>query len=302
MKRFSALSAVILFGLIFSAASAQQNIDHTADVHVASPAHAADTGPSVGIDAGHHNFHTESGRFAPFARLLRNDGYRVATIDEPFSASSLAALDILVIVNPLHASNVDNWQEPVRSAFGAQEIEAVRRWVEQGGYLVLIADHFPFAGAAAELAQAFGFGWLNVFAFNDPPQPHDVFSLADRSLIDHPLLRSADGRNDIPHVTTFTGSAFSAPEAAQPLIVLPDSFVLLKPRVAWEFSADTQAYPGGGYLQGALMHFGSGRLAMFGEAGMFTAQRSADEDAPIGFNSPFARHNRSFILRVLAFR
>ncbi|MGB0915797.1 MAG: hypothetical protein ACPGVI_06975, partial [Crocinitomicaceae bacterium] len=38
-----------------------------------------------------------------------------------------------------------------------EEITFIKNWVKKGGKLVLIADHMPFAGAANDLAKAFGF-------------------------------------------------------------------------------------------------------------------------------------------------
>ena len=43
------------------------------------------------VDAAHGNFHTIDGRFAAFAALLRADGYRVASADQPISSALLAA-------------------------------------------------------------------------------------------------------------------------------------------------------------------------------------------------------------------
>ena len=67
---------------------------------VARPAYRGE-GPVVAIDRAHHNFHTADGRFAPFARLLRADGYRVIDQAAPFSAEGLAGIGVLVIANAL---------------------------------------------------------------------------------------------------------------------------------------------------------------------------------------------------------
>jgi hypothetical protein len=52
-------------------------------------------------------------------------------------------------------------------------------------------------------------------------------------------------------------------------------------------------------LQGVALGVGSGRVAMFGEAAMFTAQRSGPEGRPMGMNHPDAPHNAQFVLNVL---
>jgi hypothetical protein len=54
-----------------------------------------------------------------------------------------------------------------------------------------------------------------------------------------------------------------------------------------------------GLLQGAAFAFGRGRVAIFGEAGMFTAQRKGVDRVPMGFNDPAASQNPQFILNVL---
>ena len=36
-------------------------------------------------------------------------------------------------------------------------------------------------------------------------------------------------------IRTFTGQAFQAPPAAEPLLVVPSTFIALMPRVAWQF-------------------------------------------------------------------
>src|SRR5919112_1639445 len=94
----------VLVAALASTASGQQVVNPNADVAVARPAYRAEQGPRVRIDEGHANFHTIGGRYAPFAALLRNDGYRVATHSGAFTAESLADTDILVIANAAAAA------------------------------------------------------------------------------------------------------------------------------------------------------------------------------------------------------
>jgi len=74
--------------------------------------------------AAHHNFHTADGRYAPFAKLLRRDGYRVEAWRTPFGA--LRGVDVLVISNALHERNEKDWSLPTPSAFTTEEIGVVR--------------------------------------------------------------------------------------------------------------------------------------------------------------------------------
>ena len=71
------------------------------------------------IDAAHHNFHTAEARFKPFADLLRNDGFKVAGSQEPFTSAVLARAKMMVIANALNQVNVDHGELPTPIGFHA---------------------------------------------------------------------------------------------------------------------------------------------------------------------------------------
>src|SRR5688572_13460980 len=114
------------------------------------------SGPAVFIDEAHNNLHTKDGRYSPFADLISRDGYVVGGFKEPFSDDTLQDVDVLVISNALQSFQPSAMRLPTASAFSDAEIEAVYRWVNSGGSLLLIADHMPWAGAAEKLAMRFG--------------------------------------------------------------------------------------------------------------------------------------------------
>ncbi|MGA7304297.1 MAG: nuclear transport factor 2 family protein, partial [Rhodothermales bacterium] len=122
-------------------------------------------GPVVGIDEAHHNYHTAEGRYLSFANLLRNDGYRVKGFSEKFTAGPLENVDVLVVSNALSAEKEFDWSLPTPPAFEPDEVAAVADWVRTGGRLMLIADHMPFPGAAANLAEAFGVTFNDAYAY-----------------------------------------------------------------------------------------------------------------------------------------
>ena len=275
-------------------AAAQQLADARADLTVANPAFPAGTGPRLVIDGGHHNFHTVDGRFAPFAAVVRNDGFQVSGSTTPLTAESLKGVKVLVIANALDASNDKGaWTLPNPSALKPEEIAAVKAWVEGGGGLLLIADHMPFAGAAQDLANAFGFSFSNGFVQRDPPQGPDIFSKADGT------LKADVVTKDIAALRTFTGSAFTAPAGARPILVLPKGYVSRETKVAWEFDQDTTVVDVEGRLQGAVMTVGKGRIAVFGEGAMFTAQVAGPEQKRMGFNAEGATGNKPFLLGLV---
>lgn len=263
------------------------------------PTIAAETRrPRVLIDAAHHNFHTAEGRYAPLARLLQESGFAVHSATGPITPQLLQTTDILVIANALHASNVDRWELPVAPAFSAEETGLLTSWVENGGSLLLIADHFPFPGAIADLAANFGFRLFNGFAIPADVAAEDVFDLDLGSLRPHKQITGADLKTPVTQIAAFTGSAFEAPTEAQPLMVLGKDYELWLTSRAWEFRADTPRRSANGLLQGATHSHGKGRVAIFAEAAMFTSQSAPDGQTSIGFDAPAARDNRAFVIHV----
>lgn len=295
----SCLFLALLGAGIVAPAPAQQVSDLEFQPAIARPAYPAGAGPRVAIDEGHHNFHTRTGRYQPFANLLGRDGYRVVSHAGAFSAESLRDFAVLVIANPLHERNQSNWTRPTPSAFTPGEISAVRAWVAQGGALFLIADHMPFPGAAGELARAFGFEFSNGFAgHSGRPSGAETFTF-ERGLRESAVTRGRGPAEAVSRVTTFTGSAFRPPPAATPVLVLGDGWESLEPEKAWDFRPDTPKIPVAGWSQGAVLAFERGRIAVFGEAAMFSAQRGGAARTPMGFNSPSAPQNVQFLLNVL---
>jgi hypothetical protein len=62
---------------------------------------------------------------------------------------------------------------------------------------------------------------------------------------------------------------------------------------------DPNPAPMKGHLQGAVLPFGKGRVAVFGEAAMFSAQLSGPTNNPMGMNAAIAKQNPQFLLNVM---
>lgn len=281
------------------ASMAQVQADTAFDVSVTQPSWSSGAGPLVLLDEGHRNAHTVSGRYAPFVRLLRNDGYKVEPLRERFSAAALADARVLVIANAYAAADSLSAAGAPASAFTADEIAALVAWVRDGGSLLLIADHPPWAGAAEALALAFGVYFANGYAMRQPGNYENfVFQNSDGTLRDHPVTRGRRRRERVSAVASFTGQAFRAHELSPILVLREDVFLYLAadPR---ELSARTPRIRAGGMLQGAAGRFGRGRLAVFGEAALFSAQLLGPTHEPLGMNHPAAPQNKQFTLNVL---
>ena len=290
---------------------AQQIVDSAyVPPHLSRPAYAAGTGPVVVIDQAHQNFHTMGARYLPFARLLRADGYVVRPGPARYDSATLAGVRVLVVANALHPSNArgQDWRLPVLAAFDSAEVASIERWVRTGGSLWLIADQMPFAGAVADLARPFGVYWINGFAFPETYSPGSrgsgliTYRRSDRSLADVPVTNGRGADERVDSVVSFTGSAFrlaaARADSAWPVFTFRAPTRVWMPRVAWQFGDSVASLAGDGLLQGALLAYGRGRVAAFGEAAMFSAQVTGPQRTPMGMNAPFAPQNAQFALNV----
>ncbi len=286
----------VILALLVATSYAEQQADSQLNFQLEHPHYAAASGPRVAIDAGHHNFHTASGRFQVFARLLLADGYRVTALDGESDAATLNAVDILVIANALQADSVKDWSRPPKSAFNSREIATLNQWVAAGGALLLIADHQPFPGAAYELARSFGFHLYNGYALDrtrSSNQGQLSFSRAEHNLHEHEITEG------ISVVTTYLGHAFLAPATAQPLLSLDSRHHLFLPLKAGAIDNSSRHIPVDNWLQGATLEYGKGRLIVLAEAGGLTGQINSETGKRIGLAHPDGRSNVHFILNMM---
>jgi hypothetical protein len=292
---------VVAAVFIVAAARAQQVPDNDFKPPIEKPAYAEGKGPVVLIDEAHYNFHTASGRYQTFADLLRRDGYVVWGSKEKFGKASLTGAQILVIANALSERNRSNWSPPIDPSFTGAEVSAVRQWVEAGGSLMLIVDHFPMPATAEKLALAFGVRFHNGYAVDpkSPPGPL-LFRRADRSLADHPITRGRSRKEMVDSVATFTGSAFQIERGEALMTFLGDEAISYTPKAFGERpDENTPRVSIKGWHQGAVITAGKGRVAVFGEAAMFSAQLAGPQKSPMGMNAPIAKQNPQFLLNVM---
>ncbi|MEQ9415295.1 MAG: DUF4350 domain-containing protein, partial [Cyclobacteriaceae bacterium] len=238
MKR---LNFALLFLFAFSQRlDAQQTADVSYLPSISHPAYPSGDGSVVFIDEGHHNFHTKEGRYASFTKLLERDGYQVKAFKTLFEKETLASGKILVISNALNEVNVGSWILPNPSAFTVDEIVTLKKWVEEGGSLFLIADHMPLAGAAADLASAFGFEFTNGFVMFNGGSIPSLFSLDTGTLLPSVITKGRESTEQINEVATFTGQAFQIPKEATSVLQFGNDHINLLPDTAWRFNDNTK--------------------------------------------------------------
>ena len=310
--RRSLIFAVLGLALALPARS-QQMADPNFKTGVEHPAYVGKH-PRVVIDEAHHNFHTADGRYKPFADLLRGDGYEVVPGTKAFTPGSLSGVNVLVIANAVGAQSSDDASSP---AFTDAESAVVRDWVRGGGSLLLIADHTPFGAAAAAMARRFGVTLGLGFVFDANHSEGNptllVFSRENGLLGEHSLLHGRGADEEVKRVIAFTGESLSLPEGAVALLKLgpeaqesPNREALNK-ELGMAPSSPAATPPSrsvGGRVQGLAMTFGRGRVAMFGEAAMFSAQiiryreEGQQHELQMGMNVP-GTDDRQLLLNVM---
>jgi len=267
VNRRIALAAALLL-LATAACGQQQHADNHFRPRIAHPAYTAN-GPVIAIDQAHDNFHTLNGKYAPFGKLLAADGYRVVTNSQPFSAASFAGANVLVIANARSETGA-------ASAFTADEIAAVRRWVQSGGSLLLIADHAPFGTAAFQLSQAFGVDMGTGFAVaRQYGRMTANIDYRNSQLGTHPIIEGRDSSEHVKAVRSFTGQSLAIPPSATALLVLPGDAVEVPSAqdvVTLQRGGAVKERPIAGRAQAVGLNFGRGRVVVAGEAAMFTEQ------------------------------
>ena len=298
-KKIFGLTLALAACLSLLTAQAQQVADPDFKPEIKKPAYKEGRGPVVCLDEAHFNFHTASGRYAPFAELLRRDGYVVKPSTARFAAESLKDCRVLVIANALGERNQSNWSLPIDAAFTNEEVAAVGEWVRRGGSLFLIVDHMPMPGANEKLAAAFGVRFSNGFALVPNVNAPLIFKRADGLLADHAVTKGRSKEERIDAVATFTGSAFRVEKGGEPVLTFGPNVISLEPQVAWQFTEQTPKVEVKGWWQGATVKHGKGRVAVFGEAAMFTAQLGGPQRNKMGMNSPDAPQNAQLLLNVL---
>lgn len=275
-----------------SGARAQQQADRSFVPHVQHPAFQQ-RGPHVLIDAAHRNFHTADKRYRPFAQLLSADGFRVGANTRRFNRSALPSNTILVVANAMGGGSVPAaYDEP---AFTEAECDAVVDWVREGGALLLIADHAPFGTGAAPLARRFGADMGKGYT-EDPAHHADgwgsstlVFSRDTGLLRRHPITDGRNASEAAMRVVAYTGQSLTVPRGAHVLLALgggafdhpsptaAQAAAEAEPGMAWLTAvAGLPTRPARDRAMGIALQFGKGRVAVFGEAAMFTSQTVAE--------------------------
>lgn len=292
-RKLLGTAAVLFFAVGFTAQGvAQQATDTSPEPPISRPAYAPGSGPVVAIDEAHQNTHTYGGALQRFVRLLHRDGFRVRPLAAMVSPEALEDIDILVIFQP------GGW-EGAGATLTDGEVSALLEWIRRGGSLLMVLDHMPGPAGGQRIASALGIEtWHNGYAAVEAAEG-PVYTIRyqragqqreaglfqtfggglawqgpDAVVADHAVTAGRGSDEQVQTVLTFGGSAFRAGLGPEPLLILPEHAISLAPSAPNQNPSDagTPRVAVGGWFGGAAMRLDRGRVALFAEAGMFSAQ------------------------------
>jgi len=245
---------------------------------VARPAFTT-THPVLLFDAAHNNMFTASDRFAPLASLAKHDGFDARETHESVTPKTLSESKVFVIADAL-GSKDPLTKAAEGPAFLRTECDAIVQWVNNGGGLLLIAEHAPSGYASRGLAVMLGVdlsaGYLSDSALQDSTIGGStlVFARATGTIGDHPTTRGRDSTERINRVRTFTGESLKGPAGSVTLLRLSDLATDNMIRAGWKPGPipDSLVHIAKGRAQGVAFTLGKGRVVVLGDAAMLSAQ------------------------------
>ncbi len=271
MRAFRLLFRVLVTFVGSVTAFSQNSVeDPDFDARIKNPAYT-NSHPMIMLDRGHFNLGTAVGKSIDkyFAEIFATDGYAVVRNDGRFQASGLRSLRVLVVAVP----SSSEYPAP-GSALTHEEVETVASWVDAGGALLLIFDHYPLAAAVETLANRFGVQ-VQLGAASDDAHALDSpgswawtieYTRKNGFLSRHPITEGRNQSERLNRVVTFGGSSLSAHDAKDEFLKLSASARNIQ--YADGAPSDAKALT----AQGAAFHFGRGRVVMLADANTVAAQ------------------------------
>jgi len=261
----------------------QQVPDTSFNVNVAKPTYTSNK--TFLYDEAHRNFHRSNGTYQAFTKLLVNDGLKMEVNRKSFDSVDLAKYDLLVIANPMPVKDT--------SAYTSWEIEAVYNYVQNGGALLVITDHFPVSKLNEALLSRFGvqstIGTVEDSVTSDKTvkgDPRLVFSKQNGLLPENKFTKN------VTKVISFTGQGLKGPDVATSLLDFSkhayyQPMQLIQQRkgndldIKVKFGKPVSAQ---GWSQALAFPSGKGRVIVTGEAAMLTAQKDPLKNQRFGMN------------------
>jgi hypothetical protein len=126
-----------------------------------------------------------------------------------------------------------------------------------------------------------------------------VVFIDEGTLIESIITKGRDSTESVEQIVTFTGQGFEIPDNATPILLFDENYMNVLPDTAWVFDEETPQYNINGWSQGAYKKYGKGKVVVFGEAAMCTAQLAGAAKIKAGMNTEIAKENYRLLLNII---
>jgi hypothetical protein len=256
--------------------------------------------PKVLFDEAHKNHHQIEKTYQPFATLITNDGCIVKSTDNPIDKTALANTDIYVIGTAMGKEDPGD-----KSPFSQNEIDQIEQWINDGGSLLLITEHFPFGLAMTPVLSRFGLqvhnGYTEDTLLNNKEVRDALLFKKSKGNLNttHPILENIEKLN------TFTGSSVKGDSTWTQLLIFTNNAQNYNVKVdvkkkGTDITTSVEYadfYPAIGFSQGVCKQYGKGKIVVLAESAFITAQLDKNGNK-YGMNIA-DEDNKQFVLNLM---
>lgn len=269
------------FGTLTPTSGAAATADTAFQIPAAAFGAVRPVRPVILVDHAHENLHTiksdqGTGSLRWMLAPAKVAGIDVRPIADPWTEEQLRTAGLLIVAGVA--------ERAASPAVSDAEVATLAAWVEQGGSLLLLTDHDPYAEALQGIARRFNVefsgGMFADASHGDPRVPTSnrlYFSRANGLLGSHPLTEG------VRAVITYGGQAVwrTEGEASRILALAPTA----------RNAAAKGAGPSPNAAQLLAFSVGKGRVVIAGETAWFTAQITED-GTRIGVGDPMVDNGK----------
>jgi hypothetical protein len=263
---------ILCCGTAFSM-NAQMINDSTFDASVSHPKYKKVKGPTVLIDAAHHNFIVEMGLAKPLIDVATADGYRPKIDSALFTKAYLDQYKLVVITPAMPFKFGSKKEVTLESTFTLAEIDALHDWVAAGGSLVLLSEHAPIDKSMTPLLNKFGIQSSIGIIWDSLNCDKSIQMKGFQTLLkfnkengllntDHPITKGERSGEQIDAIVSYGGSGLTGPSYTS----------LFNLSTTSEIKRWNGINPAGSATsQGLVGKVGKGKLVALGDCNGFTA-------------------------------
>ncbi len=206
--------------LLSSLTHAQMLNDSPFNATVAHPKFKQGKGPSILIDAAHHNFIIEMGLIKPLVDVLHADGYKPIIDSQVFTKAYLSKYKMLVIMPamPFQFGSKNIITDEI--TFTNEELNNLHDWVNDGGSLLMLSEHAPIDKSMTPLFNKFGLSTTTGIIFDsvycDTNYKNTTYQMliqytSSNGLLNtnHPITKGQNSGEAIHQILTYGGSGIT---------------------------------------------------------------------------------------------